>query len=235
MSNRSTQPKPFQPPGGEFLLLSPTVLVNRQQSQKLACCAEALETADAQVSFGPWGKPEDVFMRLEGSWQLHRCCADQMVMAGTAVFSAGLDGSLTYLERGRLRLDDRREYDAERKYVYTARPRGFAVFFAETRQGLFHEVELKASNAGLSGRAVHLCAADFYESTYEFLTDGRMIVRHNVLGPKKNYCLTTFFVKDAMANEQASLLEPTHEGTRTRRDDGARNDYRKGRDGKHER
>jgi hypothetical protein len=90
MSNQTAQPKTFLPPGGEFLLLSPTVLVNRQQSQKLASCAEALEAADAQVTFGPWGKPEDVFMRLEGSWLLHRYCAEQMVMAGTAAFSASL-------------------------------------------------------------------------------------------------------------------------------------------------
>jgi len=99
-----------------------------------------------------------------------------MVMAGTVAFSASLDGSLAYLERGRLRFDDRREYDAERKYVYTARPLGFAVFFAETSLRLFHEVELKASSAGLSGRAVHLCAADFYEGTYGVLTDGRMVI-----------------------------------------------------------
>lgn len=155
----------------------------------------------AMIADGPraavvsaWRSPGDVFAGLKGEWKLLRRLDGRGWMQGTATFSDGADGNLAYHERGRVRLDAQ-EFEAERKYVFAARPAGFAVYFAETPLRLFHEVELTLANGTLSGQATHLCAADLYRSRYVFLPDGRFTIDHEVTGPKKSYLLSTMFAR----------------------------------------
>lgn len=126
---------------------------------------------------------------------LDRRVDSRALMKGFASFSANDDGSLAYYEHGRA-LVDGREFEAERKYLYRARPTGFAIFFAEMPLRVFHEVALEAAHGDLVGQACHLCGEDRYLSRYEFMANGTFFVRHEVFGPRKNYVLETSYCRN---------------------------------------
>lgn len=140
-----------------------------------------------------WGTADDVFAHLSGMWSLARRIDNGTTMSGHATFAPGDDGSLAYHERGTLMLSGGQRFDAERRYIFRASPGGFAVFFAETPERLFHVIRLVQADEGLSGNATHPCRADNYHSTYDFLPDGSFAIRHDVSGPTKSYCSHTIF------------------------------------------
>ena len=151
-------------------------------------------TGALPIPRGVWGGPGEVFDRLAGRWEIARRIEPQGVLQGQAVFAPDGAGGLDYRERGELRLAGGFTAAAERRYLYRARPAGFAVFFAERPPRPFHEVELAADRQGrLRGRARHLCEADLYLSSYLFLPDGRFVIRHRVRGPRKAYRMTTCY------------------------------------------
>jgi len=153
---------------------------------------------DVKCTVAAWGSPADVFRHLQGDWLLDRRVDGLALMQGFASFGVNGDrspdpGSLAYREHGRARLAEGQEFEAERKYLYRAGPVGFSVFFAEVPPRLFHDVTLEASGGDLVGQACHLCGEDRYLSRYEFLADGTFFIRHDVLGPRKNYVLETSY------------------------------------------
>lgn len=136
--------------------------------------------------------------RLAGAWSFNRVIEGQGHMQGLATFTPLDAERLAYREQGRLRLLNGTELEAEREYVFCARDRGFDVYFKENPPRLFHTIELAASDGGaLSGSAGHLCNLDHYQSTYAFCGDGGLIIRHVVSGPRKNYTMTTTFMRVA--------------------------------------
>jgi hypothetical protein len=148
---------------------------------------------ELKPSVANWGAAADVLARLEGDWRLIRHVDGRPLMKGRATFSANHDGSLTYHERGRVQWSDGQAFEAERRYVYRARPSGFAVFFFEEPDRLFHDVGLEEAQGGLMGRASHRCKDDLYLGRYEFLADGTFFIRHAVSGPRKGYTLETTY------------------------------------------
>ena len=141
-----------------------------------------------------WNDASQVMTRLAGAWSFDRIIEGQGSMKGLATF-VPLDAEyLAYREQGRLKLQNGTELEAEREYVFRKRDWGFEVFFKETPLRLFHAIELAASDGGiLSGSAGHLCSPDHYQSIYTFLPDGRFVVRHVVLGPRKDYTMITTY------------------------------------------
>lgn len=114
-------------------------------------------------------------------------------MMGTAVFEAGMDGFISYHETVLLRLATGGSFDAERRYLYAARPDGFTVYFFETPPRLFHEISLVRDQSDWVGGATHMCGADIYDSHYVFAADAGFSVSHRVRGPRKNYLSHTVF------------------------------------------
>ena len=160
--------------------------------------AEGSESEDIRAPLpdpkAVWGGPGAVISRLTGAWEIARRIAPEGALDGRAVFAPDGAGGLAYREEGRLRLAGGFTAVAERSYLFRPRPGGFAVYFAETPPRLFHEVALTVARDGrLHGRARHLCAEDLYLTRYAFLPDGRFVVRHRVRGPRKAYCMTTWY------------------------------------------
>ncbi len=150
--------------------------------------------APARDPEAAWGGPGEVFGRLAGRWEFARRIAPDGSLQGQALFAPDGAGGLAYREAGTLRLAGGFTAPAERRYRFRPWKDGFAVDFAETPPRLFHEVALKAVRDGmLRGRARHLCAHDLYLTSYVFLPDGRLVVRHRVRGPRKAYSLTTWY------------------------------------------
>lgn len=146
-----------------------------------------------------WGHPGDVVRRLQGVWTLDRTVDDRPLLTGRATFTAMDAGHLAYVEHGQMRLPDGRELEATRRYEFQPTPTGFAVFFAETPPRLFHTVALQPAGDRLVGHASHLCGADNYVSGYEFRDDGTFVIRHKVIGPRKDYRLDTLYRRDPSA------------------------------------
>jgi hypothetical protein len=141
-----------------------------------------------------WNSPSEVTKALIGSWSFDRIVEGQATMQGVATFTPLDAERLAYREQGRLKLQNGTELEAEREYVFRKRDQGFEVFFKETPPRLFHAIELAVSDGGgLSGSAGHLCSPDHYQSTYAFLADGGFVIRHIVLGPRKDYTMVTTY------------------------------------------
>lgn len=140
-----------------------------------------------------WASADDVFARLAGAWSLTRTIDNGVTMSGRATFTPHDHSSLAYHERGTLILPGGQSFDAERRYKFRTSPGGFAVFFAETPERLFHKIVLTRTGNLLHGDATHPCRADSYHSTYDFLPDGSFTVRHDVSGHTKSYRSHTIF------------------------------------------
>jgi hypothetical protein len=135
-----------------------------------------------------------IMASLPGAWSFNRVIEGQGSMQGIATFTPLGAVSLAYRERGRLKLLDGTELEAEREYVFRESDRGFNVFFKETPLRLFHAIELVASDGGaLIGSAGHLCNLDHYQSTYSFSADDGFVIRHVVSGPRKDYTMITTY------------------------------------------
>lgn len=141
----------------------------------------------------PWGTADTVFDGLAGAWTLARTIEGQAAMTGVAVFTPLARGWLRYREDGRIRLADGKEFDGHREYLFERAPGGFTVHFAETPPRLFHAIALAHEGDALAGSATHLCTPDTYDSSYRFLADGSFVIRHTVVGPRKDYLSATVF------------------------------------------
>jgi hypothetical protein len=134
---------------------------------------------------------------LAGRWMFDRSIEGYGTMTGNAVFTPIAEQRLRYREDGTLRLNNGTEFAAEREYIYAPRENGFAVLFRENPPRLFHEVALVPGSDGeLRGEADHPCGEDLYRSFYRFLPGGRFIVRHAVIGPRKDYAIVTVFAPE---------------------------------------
>ncbi|WP_426613364.1 DUF6314 family protein [Bradyrhizobium sp. McL0616] len=149
-----------------------------------------------EAAMDSWGDASEVTTKLIGSWSFDRLIEGQATMQGIATFTPLDEGSLAYREQGHLKLQNGTELAAEREYIFSNSNGGFEVLFKENPPRLFHAISLSASMGGeLSGRAGHLCNLDDYQSTYTFLADGRIVIRHVVLGPRKDYTMTTTYTR----------------------------------------
>jgi hypothetical protein len=116
------------------------------------------------------------------------------MMSGTASFVEMVDGVALYHERGELRLMDGTVLWAGQRYLYERIGDGFGVLFCETGME-FQRVKLEPGEDGAwVGSGEHLCGADHYRTEYRF-GDGRLVVRHTVRGPRKDYVIRTVYAR----------------------------------------
>jgi hypothetical protein len=140
-----------------------------------------------------WGGPGDVFARLAGDWAIERRVSNGATLIGGARFTRGDPNELVYAEQGVLRLADGQTFKASRAYVFRGRPHGFAVYFAETPEKLFHDIALRWKEDMLAGEGVHPCRDDLYCSRYAFGADGSFTLTHVVKGPRYDYEMDTAY------------------------------------------
>ena len=118
-----------------------------------------------------------------GDWRLTREIrhADGTLgrFEGVADWVRSENGAL-YTERGTLVIEGQGEFQAERRYGWDSDLR---VFFDDGR--FFHQVP------GQGGSAGHWCDPDQYDVTYDFSAWPEWHCRWRVLGPRKDYVMTT--------------------------------------------
>lgn len=140
-----------------------------------------------------WGAPGDVFARLAGDWTIERRVSNGATLSGAARFEPVGADELAYAEQGVLRLADGQTFRASRSYVFRARRCGFAVYFAEEPEKLFHDIALRPMGDALIGEGEHPCRDDLYRSRYTFRADGRFTLTHVVKGPRYDYAMETVY------------------------------------------
>ena len=134
-----------------------------------------------------------LFDALEGAWALHRTIQPAGRFDGTARFERVDANTLQYRERGMLSLPDGPPIEGTREYIYRLEGDRLCAYFPEEPPRLFQCMELQSAADGkaMAGEAKHRCAADDYNSSYEFHSDGTFRIVHEVKGPRKNYTLVT--------------------------------------------
>ena len=118
-----------------------------------------------------------------GTWSISR----RIVLAdmpdahfnGSAVWTANTEGAL-YHEVGQLQIAGQATMNSERKYLWT---KDLFVYFDDDR--FFHTVPSEG------GGAEHWCDPDRYMVTYDFAKWPVWRVKWRVIGPKKNYIMTS--------------------------------------------
>ncbi len=158
-----------------------------------------------------WPEAGALLAALAGNWRLDRRIespdpAQRGRFEGAARFAAAA-GGLAYREEGLLHLGAG-AFRAGLRYLFAARPQGFAVLFAEAPARVFQEVVLSRDAGGLLfGGAEHLCGADRYLGTYRFLPDGGFTVVQRVEGPRKAYRLESRY-RRAEATPETAATSP---------------------------
>ncbi len=108
----------------------------------------------------------------------------QAQFSGKALFVQNTSGGLDYTEDGVLILPQGQSMRATRAYRWRE---DLSVFFDDGRP--FHQVPASG------GTAVHLCAPDTYRVTYDFRNWPSWRSIWEVTGPKKDYCMTTTYMR----------------------------------------
>ncbi|SDK89118.1 DUF6314 family protein [Aliiruegeria lutimaris] len=136
----------------------------------------------------PIGGPDlDDFL---GLWWMERVIEDRRAgetlrLSGRAELSAAGDGRLHYCETGQLDLADGQKLQAVRRYFWHAEGGTIRVDFEDDRY--FHSFD----PAAVAPDAAHWCDPDQYDVRYDFARWPRWASVWQVLGPRKDYTMTT--------------------------------------------
>ncbi len=138
-----------------------------------------------------------------GEWTVERRIADALGgrpgrFAGRARFEPDGDDGMIYDEEGVLSLGEGPGFAAARRYLWRADPKGIAVSFADGR--FFHRIA-----AGVvRPQAVHDCPPDVYAGIYDFAGWPVWRVEWRVLGPRKDYGISTVFRREILGSDRAT-------------------------------
>ncbi|KAN0024134.1 hypothetical protein ACTFIV_008532 [Dictyostelium citrinum] len=115
------------------------------------------------------------------------------IVTGTASFEQ-LDNefSYRYQEEGILKQPDNTTFNISQRYIYRLKDDMISVYFDERPERLFHT--LNFDNSSLA-KGHHLCGNDTYDAVYQLISPKEFKLTYSVLGPKKNYKITTTFSK----------------------------------------
>jgi hypothetical protein len=134
-----------------------------------------------------------LFAALPGAWGLSREIEDTRFGAGTfegrATFAPQPDGTLLYEEHGELQLGAWRG-PAWRCWVYALEGDALVIRYPSTGA----ELHTFRFNEG-SARHAHLCGADCYHASLEYLENDALKLSYAVSGPAKNYRLRTLLTR----------------------------------------
>lgn len=128
-----------------------------------------------------------------GTWRLERRIDDKLAgavlhLTGEAVLSPEADG-LIYNEQGELRLAGGQMVRSSRSYRWRSEGGRIAVTFEDGRP--FHQFDPAAQTA----EAQHWCDPDDYAVRYDLADWPRWQTRWRVLGPRKDYVMTSRYVR----------------------------------------
>ncbi|CAO5178099.1 hypothetical protein FAIPA1_400039 [Frankia sp. AiPs1] len=156
------------------------------------------------------------FVRLEGTWVLHRTISGIGTMEGEAVFGKLPSGVLRYREEGNLHLHSGYSGPAFREYYYLLEGNFIRVTFADVPPGERTFVNLRPERGDgdtFAAGGVHHCGPDVHSATYHF-ADESLAIMVEVRGPETNY--TVHSVLTRRSNPADCLSSARHREMRGR-------------------
>ena len=134
--------------------------------------------------------------RLVGRWHLKRTYDNGSILIGTALITKKSELKFDYHEQGVITLNNGKQLQSSRKYIYKPSSSGFDIYFYENPDELFQNIVLKDKNGTLYAEATHFCVKDVYASSYKFITNQQFEINHVVRGPKKSYASKALYLKN---------------------------------------
>ena len=124
---------------------------------------------------------------FEGAWHIERhivpATGPAASFEGQGIWTPCAEG-LIYHEKGVMRLPDLPAMQAERRYLWC---HDLRVQFDDGRP--FHTVP------AMGGPVQHQCDPDHYEGDYDFSEWPQFVVRWHVTGPRKDYRMTSRYMR----------------------------------------
>eukprot|EP01132_Coremiostelium_polycephalum_P003986 gene3986-4987_t len=127
-----------------------------------------------------------------------------MTVTGTAIFipqdddqspqSPQLINTYKYNEEGILKQSDGNSFNVTQRYIYRYNKDDdkICVLFDEKPERLLHSLDFINSSLAMGH---HLCGSDHYDATYQFISPREFKLTYSVVGPRKNYKISTIFIK----------------------------------------
>lgn len=165
---------------------------------------------------------DDLFSQLSGTWQMQRKITNFLQpefagdIQGSAAFqprsptSEEAQSEYLYSEAGVFDTTLGAKMDVRRRWIWRVSQEGsvsihFVKADGESEDYLYHVLAFndapseKWKDAILTARADHPCEADFYKSFYEFHVKAgqldKIVVKHEVKGPAKDYISETWYIR----------------------------------------
>nr|WP_312990107.1 DUF6314 family protein [Comamonas koreensis] len=158
----------------------------------------------------PW-VAEHLLAALQGEWRFSRSLQDLVTrnpigtVQGQARFTPEGSIGAHYAENGQMVLQSGGAFRASGSYFFSQQGTDLCIYFDAQQQRLFHRLHPAVDQDGqLSASSSHLCIADRYDSSYEFLRSGGFVIEHQVRGPHKSYRSYTLYERLAGAPTPSS-------------------------------
>jgi len=139
------------------------------------------------------------FNLMRGNWNLYRTITSPkfhpMTAAGKSIFQKYSDqNSLLYKEELVLNLPSE-SIHASKEYIFRLIDNDVSVFFNETPERFFYTLKfaskIKSDQVFDQAGGEHLCGNDNYSASYNFFDNDNFELIYKVVGPKKDYTMTT--------------------------------------------
>lgn len=154
----------------------------------------------------PW-VAEHLLAALHGEWRFSRSLQDLVsrnpigTVQGLASFTPEGNSAAHYVENGQMVLHNGGTFRASGSYFFSQQGADLCIYFDAQQQRLFHQLRPAVDHDGqLVASSSHLCIADRYDSSYEFLRSGGFVIEHQVRGPHKSYRSYTLYERMAGAH-----------------------------------
>ncbi len=135
-----------------------------------------------------------LFCSLQGKWAFSRLISGEGSVNGIATFTKSTlnEKTLYYRETGVFTQNNGCRFNVSRNYHYHYHQQEdtISVYFAEELPRLFQTLKFTTPTTAI---ASHLCKCDTYNAIYTFHSEDEFSIFYSVLGPKKNYTMTTIF------------------------------------------
>ena len=135
----------------------------------------------------------DLYLIFSGQWSVSRQLNGTLFFEGDALFVSTKNGPIKYTEKGTVTHPNGHVGLGQRTYYFLIEDSGFffSAYFDDQCAQIFHSVKVERNNGEYVGQGNHKCLEDLYTSRYRFTSIHRWEWEHQVVGPKKNYLITS--------------------------------------------
>ncbi|WP_342269860.1 DUF6314 family protein [Rickettsia endosymbiont of Orchestes rusci] len=143
-----------------------------------------------------------IFSQLPGKYFIKRIIGKYGIGEGVAYFLKNDTDSLLYKEELEINYHTiDYKIAAVKEYQYIFEDNKITKYFiSKENNNLFYQLNFTAHSLLLQATGIHVCNQDRYEATYTFLESDSFILNYQILGPEKDYTITTDFRKIEVKN-----------------------------------